>query len=94
MLSLKPRPFVQSFFDTRSYLITVCAFLFVFFCVSLEMSHFPSILVPLPVSLCMDEYVVRFFPFRVVFFLPSDHRMDFRHQLFMREFNQIKINDK
>ena len=72
LLSRKPRPFVQSFFvlryacaptATSSYLTTVCAPSFV----SLEVSRFPSIVVPLSFSLYMEStsYV---FSFRMVFF--------------------------
>ena len=49
--------------------------------VSLEMSHFPSIFVPLPFSLCcmFGEYVVHFFlPGGV--FLPCDRGLDFLRQ--------------
>ena len=58
--SLKPRPFVQSS-DSRT-----CFFHFFHF-VYLEMSLFPSIFVPLPLSLCMEStsYVLSF---RMVFF--------------------------
>ena len=57
------------------------------FFVYLEMSLFPSIcFVPFPLSLCMEStsYVLSF---RMVFFLPWDHGLNFLHQL-MLEFNQ------
>ena len=52
----------------------VCLFLFLFY---LEMSLFPNIcFVPFPLSLCMEStsYVLSF---RMVFFLPCDHELDF-----------------
>ena len=77
-LSLKPRPLVQSLFvlryactptATRSYLTTLCVlFRLCFFLlfVSLEISLFPSMFVPLPFSLCMESTYV--FSFRMAFF--------------------------
>ena len=50
--------------------------------VTVEMSLFPSIFVPLPYSLCMEStwYLVRFFlPDGVL--LPCDDGLDFLHQL-------------
>ena len=54
-------------------------FCFCFIHVFLEMSLFPSIFVPLPFSLCMESTitVVRFFPSRMVFFLPCDQGLDY-----------------
>ena len=74
LLSLKSWPFVELFFDTHAPRQSHAASLqlsvssFVLFCfVSLEMSFFPSILVPLPFHLCMEStpYV---FSLRMVFF--------------------------
>ena len=69
MLSLKPRPFVQSFFDMHAprqpHAVTqqLSAFFFVFLSfLSLEMSLFPSIFVPLLFSLCMESTSHVFFP--------------------------------
>ena len=75
MLSLKPRPFVQSSFDMRSdrhtcfflffpfLFIWRCRFLRVFFCTISAFSLY-------------GEYVVRFFLPDGVFFLPCDHGLD------------------
>ena len=88
LLSLKPRPFVQSFFvlryacaptATRSYLTTVCVLFVVVVVVvfvSLDMSLFPSIFVPLPFFSLYGEYAVRF-PLPNGVFLPCDHWLDF-----------------
>ena len=70
MLSLKPRPFVQSFFDVQTPRQQPQVFLCFFPFVYLEMPHCPSIFVPLLVPLCMSygEYGVRYvFSFRMVF---------------------------
>ena len=77
LISLKPRPFVQSFFDMHAprqshavtnCLRTFCFYLFLFFFFSsLETSLFPSIFVPLPFSLCMES-TSYLSPFRMVFF--------------------------
>ena len=74
LFSLKPQPFVQSFFVlryacaptvTRSFNGLRSFFVFV----SLELSLFPSIFVPITVfSLCVMERRLYVFPFRVVFF--------------------------
>ena len=53
-LSLKPRPSVQSFFDMQAPR-QPHVFLPLFPFVSLEISLFPSIFVPLPFSLCMES---------------------------------------
>ena len=58
-------------------------FLFLLFFISLEMSLFPSIFVPLPFPLCMERtsYVL---PSLDGVFLPCDHGLDFlHHQLIM-----------
>ena len=78
MLLLKPRNFVQSSIDMQAsrwphVFLSFSFFLFVY----LEMSLFPSIFfVPFPISLCTEStlYVLSF---RVVFFLPCDHGLDF-----------------
>ena len=72
LLSLKPRPFVQSFFVLRHACVL---FRFCFF-VSLEMSLFPSIFCTITVFSLYGEYGVRFFlPDGV--FIPCDHGLDF-----------------
>ena len=63
MLSLKPRPFVQSSFDMQAPLcvcVCVCVFSFVY----LDMSLFPSTLffLPFPLFLCMESVRRTFFP--------------------------------
>ena len=80
MLSLKPRPFVQSFFDMHAlrqpHAVTekFSASFFVF--ISLKISLLPCIFVPLPFFSLYGEYVVRFsLPDGV--FLPCDHGLDF-----------------
>ena len=100
MLSLKPQPFVRSNVlryasaptATCSYLTFVCvlffSFIFLSFFVALETSVFPSILVPLPFSLCIVEYVVRCFPSGWRFFSILWPRDGFLASAFMREFNQ------
>ena len=64
LLSLKPRPFVQSFFDIYMRHDShrklphncLCPLLFLFlFLFSLEMSLFPFFFVPLPFTLCMES---------------------------------------
>ena len=88
MLSLKPRPFVQSFFvlryacaptATRSYLTTVCLLFFVL--VSLETSLFPSIFCTSTVFSPYGEYAVCSpFPDNGVF-LACEHGLDFLQHL-------------
>ena len=81
MLSLKPRPFVQSFFDVQAPR-QPHVFLPFFLLFYLEVSLFPSIFVPLPFSHCMENRVllnitvVRFFLSDGVF-PPCDHGLDF-----------------
>ena len=72
---LKPRLFVQSFFDMPGAPIaTRISFFFPF--VYLEMSLFPSIFCTIAVFSLYGEYVVRsFLPDGV--FLPCDHGLDF-----------------
>ena len=79
MLSLEPRPFVQSSFNMQACPDShTCFFLFTFyFSVYLEMSLFRSIfLVPFPLSLCTEitSYVLSF-PGGV--FLTCDYGLDF-----------------
>ena len=64
---------------------------FIFF-VFLETSLFPSIFVPFPLSLCMERgYVVRsFLFFRMVFFVPCDHGLDFSTTAYVRIQSKIK----
>ena len=78
MLSLKPRPFVQSSFDMQAPRWPhVLFFLFFFFpFVYLEMPLFPSIFCTIAALSLNGEYVVRsFLPNGV--FLPCDHGLDF-----------------
>ena len=95
MLSLKPRPFVQSFFDMQAprqphvFLL----FLFCFFGVVAFFEYFRTN----AVFSLYGEYVV---PTLVRFFLPDgvflscDHRLDFfASALFMEKFNQ-SVNQK
>ena len=49
---------------------------FFFLSVYLEMSLFPSFFGPSPLSLCMESTSYVLF-FRMVFFLPCDHGLDF-----------------
>ena len=76
MLSLKPRPFVQSSLDIQvAPLATTVSFFFPF--VYLEMSSpFPSIFCTISVFCLYREYAVRSFLPNCVF-LPSDHGLDF-----------------
>ena len=88
MLSLKPRPFVQSFFDmygprqphavtkqlSASFFVFVCFFFFVY----LEMSLFLNIFVPVAFSLCIEnKYMVCPPPLPDDVFLPCDERLFF-----------------
>ena len=90
--SLKPRPFVQSFFDMygprqphavtkqlpASFFVFVCFFFFVY----LEMSLFPNIFVLVAFSLCIEnKYMVCSPPLPDDVFLPCDERLFFLHQL-------------
>ena len=62
MLSLKPRPFVQSSFDMQACRTHTCFFVVYFFLfVYLEMSLFPSIFCTIPAFALYGEYVVRSF---------------------------------
>ena len=89
LLSLKPRPFVQSFSvlryacastATRSYLRTICV-LFLFFFLSLEkMPLFPSIFCTISGFSLYEEYVVRSFLSNRVF-IPCVHGLDFLHHV-------------
>ena len=81
LVSLKPRPLVQSFFDVhatrRPHSVTeqISASFFVFVSVSLEMSPFFRVFLYHDSFLLYGEYVVRFFlPDGV--FLPCDHGLD------------------
>ena len=75
MLSLKPRPFVQSSFDMQA---PRSHFLIIFSLVYLEMSLFPSTFCTNFRSLCMEgmSYVLSF---RMVFFytVSCDYGLDF-----------------
>ena len=81
ILSLKPRPFVQSFFDNMQAPRQPHVFLFYFFpFVSLDLSLFPSIFCAIAVfSLCVDCAVRFFLPGGV--FLPFTTGWIFLHQL-------------
>ena len=77
MLSLKPRPFVQSSFDIHVGAPLASHFyLFVFPFIFLEMSLFLSIFCTIAPFCLNGEYVVRFFLPNGVF-LPCDHGLDF-----------------
>ena len=79
-LSLKPRPSVQSSFDTSAGAPIVTNDFFTFFIfVHLEVSLFPSIFCTIAAFSLYGEYVVRpFLPNNGVF-LPCDHGLDFLH---------------
>ena len=69
--------------DRNGFGSIILHFFFLSFFVYLEISLFPSIfLVSFPLSLCMEStsYVLSF---RMVFFLPCDHGLDFLHQFIM-----------
>ena len=76
MISLKPRPFVQSFFDIYAGAPIATRVSFFFPLVYLEMSLFPSFgICTISAFSLYGEYVVRsFFPNGV--FLPCDHGLD------------------
>ena len=77
MLSLKPRPLVQSSFDMQAprYPHVFLSFSF-FLLVDLEIPLFPSIFCTISAFSLYGEYVVRsFLPNGV--FLPCDHGLDF-----------------
>ena len=85
MLSLNPRPFVQSFLVRRRPDSHTCFFLFSFSLFGdVASSYF---FCAIAVFSLYGEYVVRF-PIPDGVFLPCDHGLDFRHQLIMRKFNQ------
>ena len=91
LLSLKPRPFVQSFFVLRYACVPtatrVFPFSFVFFFGAVG---FFCIFVPLPFYLCVGSasYI---FPFRVVF-SAHDQGLDFDISLCENSTNSARIN--
>ena len=76
MLSLKPRPFVQSFFDSQSPQYAHVFFSDFLLSVYLKMTLFPSIFCALAAFSLNGEYVVRSFLPNCVF-LPCDGGLDF-----------------
>ena len=76
MLSLKPRPFVQSSFDMQAPRQPhVFSFFFPFVC--LEMAFFPSIFCTIAVFSLFREYLVCSFLSNNDVFLSCDHGLDF-----------------
>ena len=91
-LSPKPRPFVQPSFAlryayaptaTRSYLLTVSVLCFSsFFSVScLEMSPYQGILVPLPLSLCMESKTNIHYSYPDMYEPPQPHAVTYNNCL-------------
>ena len=79
MIALKPRPFVQSFFDMQASR-QLHMFVFFSFC-SLGDAAFPSLFCTIAVFSLFLEYVARFSLQDGVFFPPCDHGLDFLHEL-------------
>ena len=81
MLSLKPRPFVHSSFNMQAFRyphVFLSFFLFPFFCLFGDIAfseYFSHVL--------RSESTSYVLSFRMLFFVPCDHGLDFLHQLIM-----------